>query len=158
MVDEETIYQSSVHDLVILSEQVTSTLLQYRQVAPNSKEAGGVLIGERRGPHLVVTNISEPGSADKRSRCRFDRKSKHHQKLIDESHSISRGKLQYLGEWHTHPERNPSPSQLDLASWKSNIDDNKPMIVIIVGIETIWTARLARKQIELLRLVYPHKQ
>jgi len=48
--------------------------MRYRQLHHLSKEAAGVLIGERRGPHLIICDISEPGSGDVRDRFNVDRK------------------------------------------------------------------------------------
>lgn len=70
--------------------------------APSSyPESAGVLIGERRGQHLVVCDISEPGSGDIRQRCRVDRRGVHHQSRVNEAFERSAGTHLYLGEWHT---------------------------------------------------------
>ncbi|WP_338895642.1 Mov34/MPN/PAD-1 family protein [Klebsiella pneumoniae] len=83
--------------------EVVRLLKSYRQMQYVSTEAGGVLIGERRGPHIVITHISEPGPGDIRTRNRFERKGDHHQLKVDELFEQSNGFLVYLGEWHTHP-------------------------------------------------------
>ncbi|WP_310886220.1 MULTISPECIES: Mov34/MPN/PAD-1 family protein [Pseudomonas syringae group] len=48
----------------------------------------------------------------------------------------SEGKIRSLGEWHTHPENNPSPSGIDLREWHalaSKRKDGRPVLGVIVG-------------------------
>jgi integrative and conjugative element protein (TIGR02256 family) len=127
--------------LTVLLSGVIDRILLYRQFSPRSKEAGGVLIGERRGPHLVIKRISEPSVGDKRTRHSVDRCGPGHQTAVDEAFAQSDGTLQYLGEWHTHPEDLPSPSPTDEYSWMKNIICSEPMIVIIVGRKRIWAGK-----------------
>jgi integrative and conjugative element protein (TIGR02256 family) len=50
--------------------------------------------------------------------------------------------LQYLGEWHTHPEDSPSPSSIDLGTWQRHLNaDNEQMVLLIVGRKEIWAAK-----------------
>lgn len=49
----------------------------------------------------------------------------------------------YIGEWHTHPEDNPSPSFVDLSSLKSSFKNNKlavrnVIVMAIVGRKNIY--------------------
>jgi integrative and conjugative element protein (TIGR02256 family) len=47
--------------------------------------------------------------------------------------------MDYLGEWHTHPENNPRPSALDLREWRQiSKRRGEPMMFIIVGIMEWW--------------------
>ena len=47
------------------------------------------------------------------------------------------GRLGYLGDWHTHPEREPSPSSWDLESmedcFKKSRHQLKAFVMVIVG-------------------------
>jgi len=47
----------------------------------------------------------------------------------------SGGTLDYVGEWHTHPEQQPVPSRLDLEQWLAihGARSGIGMIFIIVG-------------------------
>lgn len=38
--------------------------------------------------------------------------------FIEEDYKVSNRSRYYLGEWHTHPEDNPQPSNIDVASIK----------------------------------------
>lgn len=42
--------------------------------------------------------------------------------------------MDYLGEWHTHPEDSPSPSTIDTDGWQRICSKRKtPMLFVIVG-------------------------
>lgn len=125
------------HHVVVMSE-VVRLLHFYRQTHYASTEAGGILIGERRGQHIVVTDISEPGPSDIRTRNRFERKGDHHQQNVDELFKQSDGFLVYLGEWHTHPEDFPQPSYTDIKSWLTELIATEPMVLLIVGRKGEW--------------------
>lgn len=124
-----------------ITESVVSELIKYRQISSFSNEAGGVLIGKRLlDGNIVITDITTPQPKDIRKRA-FFRKSKHeHQVISDDLWKQSRGIKVFVGEWHTHPEKNPNPSFLDKKSWKKNIKvqiDKKNYIFVIVGTEEI---------------------
>ncbi|WP_281180887.1 Mov34/MPN/PAD-1 family protein [Chondromyces crocatus] len=124
---------------------------------PHALEAGGVLVGRhiRGSRDVVVDLVTEPMPGDRQSRYSFHRSQKPHQRFLDEIWRTSRKTCVYLGEWHTHPERHPSPSSVDLADWRKRLVkdqvDSESMFFVIVGqVETAaWegfrgTGRLAR--------------
>ncbi|MCH2342838.1 MAG: Mov34/MPN/PAD-1 family protein [Pseudomonas sp.] len=141
MTEAELTYTDSQGGLLVIMPSVLNRLLTYRQLDFYSTEAAGVLIGERRGLHLVVHQISEPGKGDIRRRCFVDRRGPHHQVAIDEAFASSSGRLQYLGEWHTHPEDAPSPSSTDLGTWQRYLVADEQMVLLIVGKKRIWAAK-----------------
>lgn len=127
--------------LVVIMPKVIEKLQSYRQLSPVSREAAGVLIGERRENHIVIHAISEPGQGDIRSRFTAVRKSPHHQELVNELHRTSDGTMNYVGEWHTHPEKFPAPSGIDKSSWYKDINSLEPMVLIIVGQCAMWCGK-----------------
>lgn len=141
MTDHELTFTDSDNHLVVILPHVAEILLSYRQIKPHSAEAAGVIIGERRGDHLVIQRISEPGPGDKRSRYAVDRCGPTHQVTVEQAFFQSEGTLQYLGEWHTHPEDCPTPSPRDLKSWRKHLTEPEPMVLIIVGRSEIWVAK-----------------
>lgn len=141
MTEKELTFTDNHGALLVIMPRSLNRLLAYRQLDNFSTEAAGVLIGERRGSHLVVHQISEPGKGDIRSRYFVDRCGPHHQIAVDKAFIDSSGLLQYLGEWHTHPEDSPSPSSKDFDSWQKNIVNDEPMILLIVGRKEIWAAK-----------------
>ena len=141
LIDNDLTFKDDKGHLVAIMSHVAERLMRYRQLHHLSKESAGVLIGERRGFHLVICDISEPGPGDVRERFNVDRKGHHHQAKVSAAFAKSAGTLQYLGEWHTHPEDNPTPSSKDHFSWKKGIHASNPMILLIVGRKTIWVGR-----------------
>lgn len=147
MEEYELTFKDSDNNLIVIMPHVAERLLAHKQVKSDSAEAAGVIIGERRGNHLVIQRISEPGQDDRRSRYAVDRCGRIHQLAVDQAFSQSGGTLQYLGEWHTHPEDYPTPSPRDLKSWRKHLIDPEPMVLIIVGLSQIWVAKKAGSDI-----------
>lgn len=134
----ELVFIDEINNHVVVMSEVVRLLHTYRQMHFTSAEAGGTLIGERRGQHIVVTDISEPGLGDIRTRNRFERKGDHHQQKVDKLFKQSDGFLVYLGEWHTHPEDFPQPSYIDIQSWLTGLIAADPMVLLIVGRKGEW--------------------
>jgi len=59
--------------LVVLSPDVIATLTRYRQRFFWQTEAGGILLGRRRGSHIEVVLATVPTQNDRRSTFRFQR-------------------------------------------------------------------------------------
>lgn len=126
--------------IILLQPVLAPTFHTYRQVASKLTEAGGILLGYRRDPHLEVTQVTEPGLRDIRRRMFFDRRDESHKRFAIEAWNSSGQFLDYVGDWHTHPEPAPSPSLIDRKQWQSfrtNKAEN-PMLQVIVGTEEIW--------------------
>lgn len=153
MVDKELVFKALDESLVVISTEVANILLSYRQVSDSSPESAGVLIGECRGVHIVLKDLSEPSKFDIRSRFMVDRISKHHQRTVDEAFKKSNGELHYLGEWHTHPEDVPNPSITDYTSWHKNLKSDLPLILIIVGRTHFWVGKKIKDNIEVLKRI-----
>lgn len=109
-------------------------------------EAGGVVLGRHLldSHDVVVDEVSTPQSSDRRSRFGFFRSFKHQQvarKRWLEENSTSA----YLGLWHTHPEGDPTPSDVDQRDWRQavagDIYEGNRLFFPIVGTRfiRIWT-------------------
>ncbi|HEL3850065.1 Mov34/MPN/PAD-1 family protein [Stenotrophomonas maltophilia] len=125
----------------VLLEDVAMQLVRaYRQDQPTTPEAGGVLLGFRRGNHLQITHATPPGQDDKRSRTSFCRAAASHQAAARKHWQMHDEEGDYVGEWHTHPEDVPAPSTIDLQEWSIVMKRNpgKPMIFLIVGRKEEW--------------------
>lgn len=121
---------------VTLRAKVLEVLQKHVQHNGSDVESGGILLGHVRGENLEIIEATVPTMWDKRMRFLFERMPFGHQLLAHESWSESNGIVRYLGEWHSHPEDWPSPSQLDLLEWKKlakKRKDNRPMLALIVG-------------------------
>lgn len=111
-----------------------NVILGYRQIGLHSTEAGGILVGYRRGPHIEIVETSFPLALDVRRRNSFERKDLGHQAFCDSLWEGSCGTMTYVGEWHTHPEVKPSPSFFDRSEWnklKKCYED--PLVFLIAG-------------------------
>ena len=124
---------------LIISELVIHMISEYRQIEPSSTEAGGIFLGYRRGPHLEVVTTTIPGPKDIRRRTYFERCDPSHQRVAIEAWERD-PYIHYLGEWHTHPERHPSPSMLDRREWMILGKEyrNDKLAMLIVGQESSW--------------------
>ena len=119
---------------VLIEERALQVLGRQRQLHQGAPEAGGILLGYRRGSHLHVTEASAPVAPDHASRTRFFRSAAPHQQAALARWRESGGLMDYLGEWHTHPEHSPSPSTIDTGGWQHICSKRKtPMLFVILG-------------------------
>lgn len=124
---------------IVIAASVAMQLHRFRQVSPRSVEAGGILLGSRRGRHLDVTMATTPKMADRQSRIGFHRLSAFHQIFAIRAWRRLGRTVDYLGEWHTHPERVPAPSDIDRSEWcKLARSRANELVFVILGVEGIW--------------------
>lgn len=137
---EGIVFAASCGRRLKVDSAVLDRLKVYRQLAPHQCEAGGVLLGRHLlgTADIVVDDLTEPMPGDTRSRLRFSRQQRSHQRRIDAAWLLSQGTCIYLGEWHTHPELDPTPSSTDLADWRrhlrADVYDGDSLYFVIVGI------------------------
>ena len=119
---------------VLIEERVLQVFTQHRQLHQSTPESGGILLGYRRGSHLHVTEATVPLLSDHASRTHFFRSAAPHQEAALVRWRESGGTIDYLGEWHTHPEHSPSPSTIDTDGWQRICSSRKtPMLFVITG-------------------------
>lgn len=117
---------------------VQETILGYRQSGFFSREAGGILVGYRRGPHIEIVEASCPMALDVRRRHSFVRRDNGHQAFSDSRWESSGGTMHYLGEWHTHPEAKPLPSYLDRSEWGKLMGHYTDSLVFLIAGTVRW--------------------
>lgn len=126
----------ALHD-VRLSDSVTSALARHRQTHIWKREAGGQLFGRVDGQTWHVLEATGPKRADFRSRFSFVPDRAKEQREIDK---LYLNDLHFLGDWHSHRERKPTPSQTDIASMqdmtRQSESDYPGFLLVIVGITT----------------------
>ena len=134
-----------------LSEVAIKNMLNSRQLDSSADEAGGMLIGRLivGTKDVVIDEITMPTKRDHRGRYLFMRSRWPAQKLINDVWKSSNGTLNYLGEWHTHPEDNPFPSQQDSKNWhkisKTAFYHQGFLLFLIVGRQTITAWEVEKK-------------
>ncbi|PLT29290.1 Mov34/MPN/PAD-1 family protein [Peribacillus deserti] len=144
--------------VIKISDNVLSKFQQYYQTEKGDSEAGGVLMGRfiRFSHDVVVDHITTPMNRDIRKRCFFKKNRDDHQKVIQAIWEESKGTCNYLGEWHTHPERHPTPSGHDIKEWKRVLRntkcDSNELFFVIVGTESIGVWVGFRTNLELQKL------
>ena len=118
-----------------IDKTVIQTLSKFEQ-CDGQNESGGVLLGYIARNELKILDSTQPNVFDIHRRYNFIRNIFGHQFLINNKYNSSNGKINYIGEWHTHSEINPKPSKTDI---KTLIKIRKyknvkfPVIMIIVG-------------------------
>jgi integrative and conjugative element protein (TIGR02256 family) len=137
---------------VLIEGDVLSGIHAHRQLSPTDCEAGGILLGYRRWPHLHIVEFTAPAAGDQRSRYEFFRCDPFHANRAHERWKATSGRLDLLGEWHTHPEQAPSPSSLDLSEWRRILRRaDTARVFVIVGLVRDWIAVGLGSRIQTLR-------
>ncbi|WP_417237440.1 MULTISPECIES: Mov34/MPN/PAD-1 family protein [Flavobacteriaceae] len=140
---------------VIFDEGVINVFKFFRQTGKKS-EMGGILLGKIVGNKIYVLKASIPTSFDKSSRFSFNRHKKSAQLFIDYEFLNSNGTIIYIGEWHTHPESNPTPSGPDLRmiknQFKENIINEDFLLMVIIGLKSNFVAHYDGTKISELKL------
>ena len=136
--------------------KIDQTALQkmemYRQVDRKDVESGGLLLGRfiKGSKNVIVDDVTEPQRKDIQSRVRFYRCDHGHQELLNRVWKNSGGITNYLGEWHTHPERYPDYSSQDYKNWKAILERRQHpsfyLYFVIVGIKQtcVWEGHWSR--------------
>jgi integrative and conjugative element protein (TIGR02256 family) len=118
-------------------------MIAYKQDSKEKLEAGGVLLGRfiLKSKNIIVDRITIPMIGDVRGRYQFIRGDKNHQRIITNIWNKTGGTCNYLGEWHTHPEQIPIPSNKDIENWKeilnTRIYSSRTLYFVIVGITEV---------------------
>lgn len=120
MVNSSIVYYKQDGGCIKIDELPISKIREYRQNDPETREAGGVLLGRYilGSTDVVVDDVTVPTPSDCRRRFFFFKNKQSHQAVVTDRWIKSNGTCNYLGEWHTHPEPDPNPSSVDICEWK----------------------------------------
>lgn len=122
---------------VEIMENMLRKLLKHEQYY-GMYESGGILLGKRTtdGKKYIITDITEQNQFDRSGPLFFVRDRIAAQKRINDLWIESKGLVNYIGEWHTHPCKNPRPSTIDrvlmqkIFEEKSNVWNEAIMIIV----------------------------
>jgi len=119
---------------LILSDTVLSYFDRFRQSRPLDKEAGGQLFARIDGSTIIVDRATGPRRSDWRTPFSFIPNRLAERREI---RSLFKEGLHYVGDWHTHPEAHPCPSDTDKRSMHDMFQKSHHQlagfILVIVG-------------------------
>ncbi|WP_431235916.1 Mov34/MPN/PAD-1 family protein [Mycolicibacterium psychrotolerans] len=99
-------------------------------------ETGGILLGPDMADTIFISRAGDPGPRAHRTERSFQRDLAHAQSLADAA--WEEDGHQWIGEWHTHPSGEMTPSALDLHSYFQHLHDPElhldRFVAIIVGL------------------------
>ena len=99
-------------------------------------ETGGILLGSDSTSTILISRAGDPGPRAHRTEHSFLRDLAHAQALANTA--WNEDGHQWIGEWHTHPTGDLTPSELDLHSYLQHLHDPELhlawFVAIIVGL------------------------
>lgn len=129
---------------IYIHQEALSVMKAFTQVQTAQPEAGGIILGKVKGNVVQVLKLSPPTELDKASRRNFERHRLSAQIVINYEFYNSHQQITYLGEWHTHPEDFPTPSETDKKMIFQQFRNNKlhtPFLLLFIkGLKGIYAA------------------
>lgn len=136
-------YQIGDH-LVVLHDNALQVLARFTQHKFHQPEAGGIIIGQYIGNEIHVLRLSTPTELDKATRTTFERSRVAGQIVVNFEFYNSGGQMAYLGEWHTHPEKHPTPSTTDKQMIRQQFEQGQGqrdfLLLLIQGTQSRYVA------------------
>ncbi len=99
--------------ILVFSDDVLEHFKAHRQVRAWHREAGGQLFARIDGARIIVVEATGPRRGDRRTRTLYVPDRKVERLEIEERFPLG---LHFVGDWHTHPEKIPHPSDHDIRS------------------------------------------
>lgn len=116
------------------TDEVLLHVSAHRQTKLWHREAGGLLFARIEGASITIEDITGPRRDDRRSRCSYEGDREAEQEEIYNRHRLG---LEYVGDWHTHPQRRPKPSGIDDRTMSSRVQESRHQLLgfvfVIVG-------------------------
>lgn len=129
---------SNLINLKVSISAAALELMELESARSRYAETGGVVagFGSAENGEIHISHASLPGPRARATRYSFQHDREFCQKFLDELAAQSNGKIDYLGEWHKHFERNPRPSGRDVRtmvsiSENSDYHVSQPLLLII---------------------------
>jgi len=137
-----------------IPQRVLNDLCTYGQHG-DRKESGGILLGLVFRDYDEILELGAPSRSDKAGFFSFIRCKKPAQQKINRAWNISGGYVIYLGEWHSHPKSDPTPSEQDRRmienAWQKTLMEIDYLYLVILGRNrSVWIGRQNRKGLIML--------
>lgn len=124
---------------IVFSDRVIKHMMSNRQRAFWQTEAGGQLFAYLTPFEVHVVDATGPRQTDKRTRTSYIPDRRAEQREID---ARFRSGLIYVGDWHTHPEADPHPSNRDISSISECFAKSQHrlsgFLLVIIGFTSLW--------------------
>lgn len=121
---------------VLIEECVLEIFEEHKQLNDASLEAGGQLFAHFSDNTISISRATGIRDGDKRSRFFFI-PNRLKERIEIKKHF--KQNLHYVGDWHTHPQSKPIPSNTDIENitecFRLSKHDLKYFIMIVVGID-----------------------
>jgi len=132
--DELSIVLPDSTQPLIIEAHVLTTFTEARQLNASDKETGGLLLARVSKEEVRILEATKAEKNASISRFLFQPNLKQKRRIVQEAFKDG---LHFIGEWHTHPEKDPSPSGLDRYSMTDSFRRSKHeldcFVMIIVG-------------------------
>ena len=126
---------------VVIPGHAYKRILQYRQTT--GPETGGVIVGfVAPSDRVILQRFMAPSNRNRAGRFWLERDLRDAQAFVNGAYRDTGGKLNYVGEWHTHPARSPSPSTLDVSMLNDMLRNSQIELNFLVGVILGNTGRL----------------
>lgn len=121
--------------VLVIPAHVIEHFDTHRQRRWHHREGGGQLFSRLEGADIVVDRVTGPRPCDWRTRTSYRPNRAAERREIG---SQFKEGYHFIGDWHTHPEHQPSPSQTDLRSIadcvQRSVHDLNAFVLVIVGL------------------------
>lgn len=142
---------SAVIHSVIIAEKALS-VIESEVCAFGIIETGGILMGHLHNGIIYIDKASDAGPHAIHDQFYFRADPNYIDMFIDMESANSSGKNHYLGEWHTHPQLKPEPSEVDLNSLSEIASTSQEFaILLIVGAIKFSKENLLNQQVLILK-------
>ena len=119
---------------IVLEANALRVLVCARQLAKHDKETGGILLARISKSEVKIVEATRAERRASISRILFKPSLIRKRRIVNEAFEAG---LHFVGEWHTHPERDPTPSNMDIDSMKDSFRRSRHelnrFIMVIVG-------------------------
>jgi integrative and conjugative element protein (TIGR02256 family) len=111
-------------------------------------------MGMRRGAHIEITDATFQGQNDVATPSSFERLDERHASEIFTTWEAEHHRVALVGDWHSHPIGDGSPSGTDRRAWRKLIECSKTACVgLILGASSSPRVFLVRRVISFPEVV-----
>lgn len=119
---------------VEITRHAYEAMVSHRQTGFFSREAGGQMFARLTPGKWIIEVATGPRQGDRRGRFHFWPNRKAEQEEIN---TYFKQGLDFVGDWHTHPENSPHPSRADYRSVENLVRESTHelpgMLMCIIG-------------------------